>query len=85
MNDIHVLHRPAVDFSSKRDKARIVARDRFGARRRQHPPERRRGAANGIDAAATLRFGPWVSLYNALSYNHHPSRSDARTVRGAPG
>ncbi|MEI5686774.1 TonB-dependent receptor [Sphingomonas kyungheensis] len=24
---------------------------------------------NGIDAAATLRFGPAVSLYNALSYN----------------
>jgi hypothetical protein len=24
---------------------------------------------NGIDAAATLRFGPSVSLYNALSYN----------------
>ena len=34
---------------------------------------------NGIDAAATLRFGPSVSLYNALSYNRSRYADDYKS------
>ncbi|MEJ8629059.1 TonB-dependent receptor [Sphingomonas sp. I4] len=31
---------------------------------------------NGVDAAATLRFGPHLSIYNALSYNSSKYRDN---------